>query len=323
MYKKLYAFIVISLMSVFAYAKEQAVITQITTTNINHEKKICNMTQSQAYHQLLFDVSPEDRITYQDEYQALTEKAYQGDLASQLHLGEAFNGYDKTECFFNIVAKFDDENGKMARYGLFRYYFNGFHDFPVDKEKGFYWLERLGEIEPEAHYTVGHTYHFAMLNIDPNSDMAKEYAQKAISWYLKASQAGDPRASHNIAKLYYMGMGLEVDRDKVVQWLNTTIQQSLDIIKLDSAGSFEEQWVLHESYESLGDLYFFEKDYDKAMNFYMNDINAEPESHASRSYYQIGQMYKQGLGVKKDINQAKIYYKKACENGISEACNLK
>ncbi len=33
MYKKFYAFIMISLMSVFAYAKEQALITQITTTN--------------------------------------------------------------------------------------------------------------------------------------------------------------------------------------------------------------------------------------------------------------------------------------------------
>lgn len=287
-----------------------------------NEKTLCGMTQMQAYHQLLFDADPKDRITHQEDYQQIVKKAYQGDLESQMHLGELLAGYDKTQCFFKMVAKHDDENGKMARYVLSRYYGNGFHGFPKSNEEQFYWLEQLALIEPEAYYMVGFQYYFTILKLNPQSEQAKNYAQRAIHWYLKASQDGEPRASEGIARLYGMGLGVDYDSDKAIQWLHTAIEQSLDRIKSDNA-HFEEYWVLHSSYEMLGDFYFDNQDYEKAMMYYQNDINIPYKSLATNAYYMIGQMYEKGLGVSKDSKQAKHYYKRACKEGVEKACQLK
>ena len=45
-------------------------------TNTTDEKTLCGMTQMQAYHQLLFDADPKDRITHQEDYQQISLDDY-------------------------------------------------------------------------------------------------------------------------------------------------------------------------------------------------------------------------------------------------------
>lgn len=324
MLKQLSLSMIVSLLSFVVYADDvQTLTTEIKIVDSINEKKICGMTKTQAYHQILFDASPEERMAQKDEFREKTDKAYQGDLESLLYIANWLYGYEKTDCILKFVAEHDNENGKMARYALARYYGNGFHDFPEDKEKQFYWLEKLAEIDPEAYYTVGFSYDFATLTMNPESETTQRYAQRALYWYLKASQAGNTSASYKIAHLYSSGRGVEHDIEKAVQWLNTTIEQSLAIMQSDNKGSFEEHWILHKSYEELGDFYFENKDYTKAVEYYLGDINTPQKSHASHSYYMMGQIYENGFGVTKDIKKSKNYYKKACKEGVKKACQSK
>lgn len=70
-----------------------------------------------------------------------------------------------------------------------------------------------------------------------------------------------------------------------------------------------------EAQYKVGTRYFQDKDYSKALEFY---LMAAKQGEA-RSESAIGYMYQYGYGIQKDCNQAFTYYKTAVEKGLPEA----
>lgn len=69
----------------------------------------------------------------------------------------------------------------------------------------------------------------------------------------------------------------------------------------------------------LGMAYDLEQNYQKAFEWYTKSANQGD----AEAQYNLGTMYHNGRGVKQDLNTAKQWLTKACENGYTEACQYR
>ncbi|KDN11217.1 tetratricopeptide repeat protein [Gilliamella sp. Imp1-1] len=148
----------------------------------------------------------------------------------------------------------------------------------------------------EAQNNLGRFYYIGIV-------VKKNYT-KARKLYEQAAKQGNIYALHNLANMYYNGLGgLKKDFAKGVE-LDTQSAQS---------GNPEAQY-------SLGWLYYngswFEKNYTEARRWFQF---AAEQNHAD-AQYNLGIIYHQGLGVAINTHTAKYYFQQACQNNHQEAC---
>ena len=129
---------------------------------------------------------------------------------------------------------------------------------------------------------------------------------KAYDWYIKASNQNYGWGSANVADLYVEGNGVPQDYAKACEWFEKSIEQGCYF-------SASEVGKIYE--EGLGGV----QDYNKAFYYYDYYLNKNDLYEDCDIQYKIGYFYEKGLGVSKDLQKAKEFYKKAAENGSSEA----
>lgn len=261
-------------------------------------------------HQLLTDEQQE----VQKELNALKIKAEKGDIEAMGELAEFYlygANEEKAVYWTDQLAK---KAGSVVFYRLASAYETGWIDgFKRDEKKAYdYYLKMANDNETFAQLWLANYYHGRRQLDDGVCYCGKRDFQKALDWATKAYKQGDNKASGLIADLYRKDPDGNRDLQKAIEWYQISIKQNQKIIvKKDesdtSAEVQEARFALSGDYLWLGDIYNELEDYDKAMYYYQLDINMPVMSHASRSYYQVGAMYEYGLGVKKDINQAKMY----------------
>ena len=123
--------------------------------------------------------------------------------------------------------------------------------------------------------------------------------EKALHWYGLAAEQGEFRAQNNLGCLYMDGAGVEKDLEKALYWLEKSAGQDTAYAMLN-----------------LGELYQKEKgDYSAAMEWYKKAEKKEPKL----AWYSMALLYRDGLGVKKDIKKARSYLKKSSKLGYKEA----
>ena len=129
---------------------------------------------------------------------------------------------------------------------------------------------------------------------------------KAISWYVKAAELGDPEAMVNLGRVYYMEKKNTAQAEK---WFRMAADMG------DSDG----QWWLGKLYfEGLSFIkgtFKLKKDYDKAFSLYLKSA----EQNNATGQRLLGEMYENGLGVKKNLTEAAMWYRKAAEQEEDEA----
>jgi TPR repeat protein len=64
----------------------------------------------------------------------------------------------------------------------------------------------------------------------------------------------------------------------------------------------------------------FAEENDDALSTSMKAMQKACQRHVATACYEFGILYEEGIGVKKDIEKAKAYYKQACEDGYEKAC---
>ncbi len=277
-------------------------------------------------HQL----SKEEQQEVQQELTTLKIKAENGDIQAMNGLAEIYlYGADEEKAVY-WTHQLAEKVGSVAFYQLAGAYEMGWFDgFKRDEKKAYdYYLKMANDNKTSAQLWLA-DYYNGWRKLDGGvCKCGKRDFQKALDWATKAHNQGDNKASGLIADLYRDDTDGNRDLTKAIEWYQISIEQNQKIMDDKGEGdtSAEVQGArlaLHHSYFWLGNIYDELEDYDKAMYYYQQDINMPVVSYASSSYYQVGQMYEHGLGVKKDVNEAKVYYKKACQEGISEACDLK
>ncbi|MBU5227118.1 sel1 repeat family protein [Clostridium senegalense] len=131
----------------------------------------------------------------------------------------------------------------------------------------------------------------------------KDY-EKAIKWFRLSAQSGEVKAQSNLGQIYYKGLGVEVDYIEAEKWLK---KASINGYK------FADEF-LYNLYDEDGNIIDIK---NKKLSI-KNGI----EKGECKSFYEMGQLYANGLGVSKDYEKAVEYFHKAAELGYEDAYDM-
>ena len=112
--------------------------------------------------------------------------------------------------------------------------------------------------------------------------------------------------------MYDQGVGVEVNKEKVLYWYSQA--QVLSLAQEEEDEFMVDQYYLASIYAE-GDGVKVDK--KKALYWYTKAA----EQGYSEAQYNLGLMYHHGDGVKKDIVLAKRYFKQACSLGFDKGCD--
>lgn len=147
-----------------------------------------------------------------------------------------------------------------------------------------------------AMYKIGIFYYFGLrgLRRDPS---------KALAWFSKAVEKGEPRSMELLGEIYVRGTGVERNYTKALEWLTLAAKHQL-----------------YSAYNGIGYLYVKgygveKKNYTKAKEYFEKAADNEDPG----GYYNLGVLYLKGIGVKKDVKLACKYFIMASNNGQAKA----
>lgn len=132
-------------------------------------------------------------------------------------------------------------------------------------------------------------------------DLQQDF-QKAREWYERSAAKGYPKATENLAFLYFNGAGVERDLDKARMLFTQAAEKGfassmhkLGLIHLDGLGVPHDPTQAWQWLEKAA-----EKDYAPAL-------------------FDIGRLYENGIGKPQDLQKAVEWYEKAAEKGGTRA----
>jgi TPR repeat protein len=121
--------------------------------------------------------------------------------------------------------------------------------------------------------------------------------KKALEWYLKAASTGHVLAQYYAGHHYANGIGVKPDEETAVKWYTRAAKQ----------GHTYSRQLIEECFgkavKQSKDMTPFEKHMDEA---------AQGDAEAQ---FIMGRYYEEGIGVEKDLNEAKKWYTKAAVQG--------
>ncbi|XP_043701708.1 ERAD-associated E3 ubiquitin-protein ligase component HRD3A-like [Telopea speciosissima] len=132
-----------------------------------------------------------------------------------------------------------------------------------------------------AMYKIGMIYYFGLRGV-------RRDHSKALSWFLKSVEKGEPRSMELLGEIYARGAGVERNYTKALEWLTLASKQQH-----------------FSAYNGMGYLYVKgygveQKNYTKAKEYFEKAAdNKEPGGH-----YNLGVLYLKGIGVKRDVRLA-------------------
>ncbi|XP_027125942.1 ERAD-associated E3 ubiquitin-protein ligase component HRD3A isoform X1 [Coffea arabica] len=147
-----------------------------------------------------------------------------------------------------------------------------------------------------AMYKIGIFYYFGLRGV------RRDHA-KALAWFLKAVEKGEPRSMELLGEIYARGAGVERNYTKALEWLTLASKQQL-----------------YSAYNGMGYLYVKgygveKKNYTKAKEYF----EKAAENEEAGGFYNLGVVYLKGIGVKRDLRQACNYFIPAANAGQPKA----
>ena len=126
--------------------------------------------------------------------------------------------------------------------------------------------------------------------------------EKALAYY--EAVGDDPYAQLSLGFLYYNGQGVEEDEAKGQELFEAVI----------AAGYVE-------GYLGSASIAVDNKDYDTALECYNKVLEGKEQIYIASASYNIGNMYRYGVGVELDYAQAMVWYEKSADLGYATAMN--
>ncbi|XP_039124208.1 ERAD-associated E3 ubiquitin-protein ligase component HRD3 [Dioscorea cayenensis subsp. rotundata] len=146
-----------------------------------------------------------------------------------------------------------------------------------------------------AMYRIGVLYYYGLRGV------RRDHA-RALFWFSKAVDKGEPRAMELLGEIYARGAGVERNYTKAFEWLKLASRQQH-----------------YSAYNGLGYLYVkgygVEKNLTKAKEFF----EKAAENKEAGGHYNLGVLYLKGIGVKKDVVTACKYFLVAANAGQPKA----
>ncbi|GLU12894.1 hypothetical protein SLE2022_295510 [Rubroshorea leprosula] len=147
-----------------------------------------------------------------------------------------------------------------------------------------------------AMYKVGLFYYFGLRGL-------RRDHTKALIWFLKAVEKGEPRSMELLGEIYARGAGVERNYTKALEWLTLASKQGL-----------------YSAYNGMGYLYVKgygveKKNYTKAKEYF----EKAADNDDAGGHYNLGVIYLKGIGVKRDVKVACKYFISAANVGQPKA----
>ncbi|KAJ6874917.1 hypothetical protein NC652_034587 [Populus alba x Populus x berolinensis] len=147
-----------------------------------------------------------------------------------------------------------------------------------------------------AMYKIGYFYYFGLRGL------RRDHA-KALAWFSKAVEKGEPRSMELLGEIYARGAGVERNYTKALEWLTLAAKQQL-----------------YSAYNGMGYLYVKgygveKKNYTKAKEYFERAADNEDAG----GHYNLGVIHLKGIGVKRDVKLACQYFIAAANAGQPKA----
>lgn len=126
----------------------------------------------------------------------------------------------------------------------------------------------------------------------------KEDLNQAFNWYKKAADKGDAEGQYYVSRCYFWGYGVTEDNNSAMKWAKMAIEQNYIRAKVILALCKGEQGAHDTAFKLLTDA---------------------AEAGYGEAQYYLGHLYEYGEWGRKNIKTAISWYKKAAENGHSDA----
>ncbi|KAK4487708.1 hypothetical protein RD792_005631 [Penstemon davidsonii] len=147
-----------------------------------------------------------------------------------------------------------------------------------------------------AMYKIGIFYYFGLRGVRRDHG-------RALWWFSKAVEKGEPRSMELLGEIYARGAGVERNYTKALEWLTLASRQHL-----------------YSAYNGMGYLFVKgygveKKNYTKAKEYF----EKAAENEEPGGFYNLGVMYLKGLGVKRDLKIATKNFALAANAGQPKA----
>ncbi|KAK1261913.1 hypothetical protein QJS04_geneDACA001192 [Acorus gramineus] len=176
-------------------------------------------------------------------------------------------------------------------------------------------------------YKIGLLHYFGLRGI-------RRDHRKALLWFTKAVEKGEPRSMELLGEIYARGAGVERNYTKALEWLTLASKQQhypayngLGYLYVKGCGVEKNYTKAREYFEkashndepgghyNLGVLYLkgigVERDVVKACKYFLVAANAGQP----KAFYQVAKMFQKGIGLKKNLPMATLLYKLVAERG--------
>ena len=275
------------------------------------------------------------------------KSAEQGNAVAQYNLGIMYEkGKGVSKDYVKAVEWYrkSAEQGKAdAQCNLGYMYDNGM-GVSQDNAKAAEWYRKSAEQgNASAQYNLGIMYENGR-GVSQDYAKAAEWYRKsaeqgdtrAVEWYRKSAEQGNVTAQYNLGYMYHDGRGVSRDHAKAVEWYrksaeqgNADAQYALGYMYENGRGVSQDHAKAVEWYQKaaeqdhggaqcqLGGMYLYRKDYTKAVKWLLRvAMRGNPDAQL-----QLGIMFKKGLGVYPNFDEAERWFRESANQGNHWAAN--
>ncbi len=175
----------------------------------------------------------------------------------------------------------------------------------------------VNELEEKAKNGDGLSCYLLGRSYDSGENGLEQNFNKALFWYKKGKELGDPRCIYGVGACYYFGDGVEQDKKQAYELFVKAYQPLLKLIEkeknIPNKQAFSMFCLAAYYYFGFGDI---EKDDNTAFKLI---YDSAMKGHIAGIYDLGANFYYNGVGTERDLEKSKFYLELASKYGLPRA----